>query len=120
MAAMVGRTAPPSTESGDRLAGRVRSAVYGTIIAMSVLAYLGDQDPGPWVTAVTVGGTGIVIFLAEAYAEVVGQAFSGTAASSAHEVRAALRAPGSASAGRASASRRRPPGACSGASSRCS
>ncbi|WP_433787840.1 hypothetical protein ACQPX6_13560 [Actinomycetospora sp. CA-101289] len=91
MAAMVGRTAPPPTESGERLAGRVRSAVYGTIIAMSVLAYLGDHEPGPWVTAVTVGGTGIVIFLAEAYAEVVGQAFSGAAAPSAHEIRVALR-----------------------------
>jgi hypothetical protein len=87
---MVGSTAPPSTEPDERLAGRVRSAVYGTIIAMSVLAYLGDQEPGPWVTALTVGGTGIVIFLAEAYAEVVGRAFSGGAGSSAHEVRAAL------------------------------
>jgi hypothetical protein len=87
---MVGRTAPPPTEADERLAGRVRSAVYGTIIAMSVLAYLGDQEPGPWVTAVTVGGTGIVIFLAEAYAEVVAQAFSGPAASPVHEVRAAL------------------------------
>jgi hypothetical protein len=88
---MVGRTTPPSTEPDERLAGRVRSAVYGTIIAMSVLAYLGDQEPGPWVTALTVGGTGIVIFLAEAYAEVVGQAFSGAAASSVREVGAALR-----------------------------
>ncbi len=90
MAAMVGRTAPPPTEPGERLAGRARSAVYGTIIAMSVLAYLGDHEPGPWVTAVTVGGTGIVIFLAEAYADVVGRAYTGVAAPSAREVRAAL------------------------------
>jgi hypothetical protein len=87
---MVGHTAPPPTEPGEEVAGRARSAVYGTIIAMSVLAYLGDHDPGPWVTAVTVGGTGIVIFLAEAYAEVVGRAFTGLAAPSAREVRAAL------------------------------
>ena len=87
---MVGRTAPPPTEPGERLAGRARSAVYGTIIAMSVLAYLGDHEPGPWMTAVTVGGTGIVIFLAEAYAEVVGRAFTGVAAPSGREVRDAL------------------------------
>jgi hypothetical protein len=87
---MVGRTAAAPTEPGERLAGRARSAIYGTIIAMSVLAYLGDHEPGPFVTAVTVGGTGIVIFLAEAYAEVVGRAFTGVASPSAGEIRAAL------------------------------
>src|SRR3954463_4130085 len=88
--AMVGHsaaTAPP----GERLVGRTRAAVYGTVIAMSVLAYLGDHEPGPWVTAVTVAGTGVVIFLAEAYAEVMGRAFTGVAAPSAREVGAALR-----------------------------
>lgn len=53
------------------LVDRIRSGVYGTVIAMSVLAYLGDHDPGPGVAAATVAGTGIVIFLAEAYAELM-------------------------------------------------
>jgi hypothetical protein len=48
--------------------GPIRSAVYGTVIAMSVLAYLGDHDTGPGTAVVTVVGTGVVIFFAEAYA----------------------------------------------------
>lgn len=88
---MVERTATTPARSGEHAAGRVRAAIYGTVIAMSVLAYLGDHEPGPWVTALTVAGTGIVIFLAEAYAEVVGRAYTGVAAPSAHEVRTALR-----------------------------
>ena len=87
---MVESTATTARRSGERAAGRVRAAIYGTVIAMSVLAYLGDHEPGPWVTALTVAGTGIVIFLAEAYAEVVGRAYTGVAAPSAHEVRVAL------------------------------
>jgi hypothetical protein len=38
---------------------------------MSVLAYLGDHEPAPGVAAVTVAATGVVIFLAEAYAELM-------------------------------------------------
>ena len=87
---MVERTATTPPKSGEHAAGRVRAVIYGIVIAMSVLAYLGDHEPGPWVTALTVAGTGIVIFLAEAYAEVVGRAYTGVAAPSAHEVRAAL------------------------------
>ena len=88
---MVERTATTLPRSGGHAAaGRVRAAIYGTVIAMSVLAYLGDHEPGPWVTALTVAGTGIVIFLAEAYAEVVGRAYTGVATPSAHEVRVAL------------------------------
>jgi hypothetical protein len=48
--------------------GPVRSAVYGTVIAMSVMAYLGDHEPAPGIAALTVACTGIVIGLAEAYA----------------------------------------------------
>jgi hypothetical protein len=90
-ASAVAAPAAPPSAAGERLAGRTRAAVYGTVIAMSVLAYLGDHEPGPWVTAVTVAGTGVVIFLAEAYAEVLGRAFTGAAAPSARHIGAALR-----------------------------
>ncbi|MDD7942367.1 hypothetical protein PHK61_28525 [Actinomycetospora lutea] len=46
---------------------RLRASVYGTLMAMSVLAYLGDYDPGPGLAALTVAGTGVAIFLAETY-----------------------------------------------------
>ncbi|GAA4735347.1 hypothetical protein [Actinomycetospora chibensis] len=87
---MVERTATTPARSDEHAATRVRAAIYGTVIAVSVLAYLGDHEPGPWVTALTVAGTGIVIFLAEAYTEVVGRAYTGVAARLAHELRAAL------------------------------
>lgn len=47
---------------------RTRSALTGTIFAMSVLAYLGDHETGLGQAVVTVAGTGVVIFFAEAYA----------------------------------------------------
>lgn len=47
---------------------RTRSALTGTIFAMSVLAYLGDHETGLGQAVVTVVGTGVVIFFAEAYA----------------------------------------------------
>lgn len=47
---------------------RTRSALTGTIFAMSVLAYLGDHETGLIQAVMTVAGTGVVIFFAEAYA----------------------------------------------------
>jgi hypothetical protein len=87
---MVGRAAAHPAAAVERSVARVRSAVYGTVIAMSVLAYLGDHEPGPGVTAVTVAGTGVVISLAEAYAELLARATTGVAPPSAREVGAAL------------------------------
>ena len=72
------------------LLGRIRSGIYGTVIAMSVLAYLGDHEPGPGVAAVTVAGTGIVIFLAEAYAELLAHTLARSTRPSARELREVL------------------------------
>jgi hypothetical protein len=89
------RSATPSSAAdgedadGPRV-GRLRAAVYGTVIAMSVLAYLGDHEPGPGVAAVTVAGTGVVIFLAEAYAEVMALALIRSVRPAAREARAAV------------------------------
>ncbi|TDQ55891.1 hypothetical protein EV188_105289 [Actinomycetospora succinea] len=56
---------------------RLRASVYGTLMAMSVLAYLGDHDPGPGVAALTVAGTGVAIFLAETYGGVLAGTLTG-------------------------------------------
>jgi len=87
---MVGGAVETARGPTGRLVGRVRSAVYGTVIAMSVLAYLGDHEPAPGVTALTVAATGVVICLAEAYAELMAHALAGPSAPSAAEIRAAL------------------------------
>jgi hypothetical protein len=55
-------------DPGPHVRARVRSALTGSIFAMAVLAYLGDQETS-LVTAVgTVAGTGLVVFFGEAYA----------------------------------------------------
>lgn len=64
---------PPAVLRHDRL----RASVYGTLLAMSVLAYLGDYDPGPGVAAVTVAGTGVAIFLCETYAGQLARTLTG-------------------------------------------
>ncbi|MDD7968339.1 hypothetical protein [Actinomycetospora lemnae] len=66
-------TRTPAVLKHDRL----RATTYGTLMAMSVLAYLGDYDPRPGVAAVTVAGTGVVIFLAETYAGVLARTLTG-------------------------------------------
>lgn len=71
--------------------GPVRSAVYGTVIAMSVLAYLGDHEPAPGVAALTVACTGIVIGLAEAYAGLLAGALADGTRVVASDVRHELR-----------------------------
>lgn len=47
---------------------RLRAALTGSIFAMSVLAYLGNEDTGLVKAVATVVGTGLVIFFGEAYA----------------------------------------------------
>jgi hypothetical protein len=79
-----------SDHADEPRVGRLRAGVYGTVIAMSVLAYLGDHEPGPGVAAVTVAGTGVVIFLAEAYAEVMALALIRSVRPVAREARAAV------------------------------
>jgi hypothetical protein len=83
-------SSPASDHADEPRVGRLRAAVYGTVLAMSVLAYLGDHEPGPGVAAVTVAGTGIVIFLAEAYAEVMALALIRSVRPRSPEVRAAV------------------------------
>ena len=58
---------PPHPHTPHRRAW-LRASVYGTVMAMSVLAYLGDYEPAPGVAAVTVAATSVAIFLAESYA----------------------------------------------------
>lgn len=62
---------------------RTRSALTGTIFAMSVLAYLGDHETGLGQAVVTVAGTGVVIFFAEAYAGLLSSSLA-----AAHRLRA--------------------------------
>ncbi len=65
-AEVVGPT--PERSLSEHAQARTRSALTGTIFAMSVLAYLGDHETTLGTAVVTVGGTGVVIFFAEAYA----------------------------------------------------
>jgi hypothetical protein len=65
----------------------LRSALTGTIFAMSVLAYLGDHDTSLGKAVVTVVGTGVVIFLGEAYAGVLSAALASEARLSKAEMR---------------------------------
>ncbi|MEJ2862036.1 hypothetical protein [Actinomycetospora flava] len=61
-------SASPAQASTDHRRDHLRASVYGTVMAMSVLAYLGDHEPAPGVAALTVAATGVAIFLAETYA----------------------------------------------------
>ena len=81
---------PAAEHADDRRVGRLRAGVYGTVLAMSVLAYLGDYEPGPGVAAVTVAGTGVVMFLAEAYAELMALTMIRPARPTAHDVHAVV------------------------------
>lgn len=81
---------PATGHADEPRVGRLRATVYGTVLAMSVLAYLGDYEPGPGVAAVTVAGTGIVIFFAEAYAEVMALVLVRSVRPSSRDVRAAV------------------------------
>jgi hypothetical protein len=65
----------------------LRAALTGTIFAMSVLAYLGDHDTSLGKAVVTVAGTGVVIFLGEAYAGVLSAALASDARLSRAEMR---------------------------------
>ncbi|MDD7942496.1 hypothetical protein PHK61_29190 [Actinomycetospora lutea] len=54
----------------------VRTALTGSIFAMSVLAYLGDHETTLATAVLTVIGTGLVIFFGEAYAGLLSMALS--------------------------------------------
>jgi hypothetical protein len=47
---------------------RLREAVYGTIIMLSVLAVLSEGDRSAAAAALTVAGTSLVLFFAQVYA----------------------------------------------------
>ena len=52
---------------------RLREAVYGTIILLSVLAVLSEKEPAAVDAALSVAGTAVVRFLAEVYAGFVAE-----------------------------------------------
>jgi hypothetical protein len=54
---------------------RLREAVYGTIILLSVLAVLGEKEPSALDAGLSVVGTAVVLFLASVYAGAVAERF---------------------------------------------
>jgi small-conductance mechanosensitive channel len=52
---------------------RLREAVYGTIILLSVLAVLSEKDPSALDAGLSVAGTAVVLFLAHVYAGFVAE-----------------------------------------------
>ena len=77
---------------GPLARAHLRSALTGSIFAMSVLAYLGDHETTLLTAVVTVAGTGIVIFLAEAYAGLLSTALASERKVPRAEVRHEIRA----------------------------
>ena len=69
---------------------RTRAALSGTIFVMSVLAYLGDHETTILRAVLTVVGTGVVIFFAEAYAGLMVAALSSVRRLPGGEIRAEL------------------------------
>jgi len=47
---------------------RLREAVYGTIVMLSVLAVLSEREPSAGVAALSIAGTSLVLFFAQVYA----------------------------------------------------
>jgi hypothetical protein len=52
----------------SRSVERLREAVYGTIILLSVLAVLSEKEPSTLDAGLSVAGTAVVLFLAHVYA----------------------------------------------------
>ncbi|MHC1562148.1 hypothetical protein ACR9E3_24560 [Actinomycetospora sp. C-140] len=67
---------PARTDLADTTRAALRAALTGTIFAMSVLAYFGNHDTGLGEVVASVVGTGIVIFLGEAYAGLLSAALA--------------------------------------------
>ena len=68
-------TSPVDARDADRLADRdhsgverLREAVYGTIVVLSVLAVLSEHERSAATAALTVAGTSLVLFFAQVYA----------------------------------------------------
>ncbi len=62
---------PPGSHDGEadhRGVERLREAVYGTIIVLSVLAVLSEKEPDAADAALSVAGTSSVLFFAHVYA----------------------------------------------------
>jgi hypothetical protein len=70
-----------SSDLSPSVRAHLRTALTGSIFAMSVLAYLGDHETTLTTAVVTVAGTGLVIFFGEAYAGLLSAALT-----SAHKV----------------------------------
>ena len=83
---------------GPVVRAHVRTALTGSIFAMSVLAYLGDHETTLATAVLTVVGTGLVIFLGEAYAGVLSMALASERALPRGEVRHELGASATAAA----------------------
>lgn len=66
----------PTRDLSASARAHLRSALTGSIFAMSVLAYLGDHDTSLAKAIVTVVGTGLVIFFGEAYAGLLSAALA--------------------------------------------
>ena len=56
---------------------RLREAVYGTIVMLSVLAVLSERDPSAALAALSVLGTSLVLFFAQVYAGSVAERIRG-------------------------------------------
>jgi hypothetical protein len=60
---------PARAAEGERRgAERLREAVYGTIVMLSVLAVLSEREPSAAAAALSVAGTSSVLFVAQVYA----------------------------------------------------
>ena len=65
---------PARPEEGDhRGVERLREAVYGTIVVLSVLAVLSERERSATAAAFSVAGTSLVLFFAQVYAGSVAQ-----------------------------------------------
>jgi hypothetical protein len=65
-----------SSDLSPSVRAHLRTAVTGSIFAMSVLAYLGDHETTLVKAVITVAGTGLVIFFGEAYAGLLSAALT--------------------------------------------
>jgi hypothetical protein len=75
------RAAPAGRDQRDpqwSFVRRLTLTIYGTLVLMSEIAYLGDKNADALTGVTVVGGTAGVLFLAHVYAEVLASAISHT------------------------------------------
>jgi hypothetical protein len=79
------------TAGGTLRGSRLREAVYGTIVLLSVLAYLDEHPISAGSAFAAVAGSALVLFLAQLYAEVVTDLVGGRGSPGWSHVRAMAR-----------------------------